>query len=72
MPNGAFPKSHPVLAEHVRRTFGDKCGLLVASFVAAAHKGLRYTPQYVITDTQITGLVRGARALVAKPLSENS
>jgi hypothetical protein len=54
--------SPPLLATHVRQEFGDGRGLLIVRWTDAPKSGLEYSPQYVLSDAQVTALVAGARA----------
>lgn len=54
-------KSPRVLAEHVSREFTQTAGLLIVKGSDAVLSGLHYTPAYVLTDSQVDALFRGAR-----------
>lgn len=56
-----------LLAAHVRQEFGNGRGLLVVRWSDAPKSGLRYSPQYVLTESQVSGLVRGASARFSSP-----
>ena len=51
------PRSPPLLAHHFRAMFSATTGLVAADATALADMGLFYTPRYVLTDTEISGLV---------------
>lgn len=51
------PRSPPALARHFRATFSATAGLVAADATALADMALTYTPRYVLTEREITGLV---------------
>jgi hypothetical protein len=55
-------KAHPLLSSHVKATFGEGRGLLVAPFSELPRHGLYYTPQRVLSETEVSALYRGAQA----------
>jgi hypothetical protein len=52
--------SPPALARYVRESFGTRRGLLICTHAESERLGFHYEPQYVLTEKQITGLIRGA------------
>ena len=56
-----------LLAAHVRQEFGNGRGLLVVRWSDAPKSGLHYLSQYVLTESQVSGLVRGASARFSSP-----
>ena len=56
-----------LLAAHMREEFGNGRGLLVVRWSDAPKSGLHYSPQYVLTESQVSGLVRGAAAHFSSP-----
>jgi hypothetical protein len=58
-------KSPPLLAAHVRREFGEGRGLLIVRWGDAPKSGLRYSPQYVLTEVQVGALALSAVAVLA-------
>lgn len=53
----------PALAAHVAESFGSGRGLLICRVAETKQLGFRYEPEYVLTEGQITGLIRGAEPL---------
>jgi hypothetical protein len=64
--------SPPRFAAHIRTEFGEGRGLLAMPWSEAPSYGLRYSPQYVLTEAQISGLYLGAMELFARPIQEPS
>jgi hypothetical protein len=58
------PKSPPMLAKHVLQEFGKGRGLFICRIDDVEKSGLHYVPQYVLSESQVTGLARGAMALI--------
>lgn len=56
--------SPPVLSQHVTRKFGTGRGLLTCTLADFQQLGLHYEPQYVLTDSQVIALCRGAKSLI--------
>ena len=54
--------SPPALATHVKKEFGEGRGMLICSFGKTMESGLRYEPEYVLTQEQVAGNARGAVA----------
>lgn len=52
-----------VLQQVVLERFGPDKGLLLSSVKAAAERGLTYVPRYVLTETQLNGLLLGVPEL---------
>lgn len=50
--------SPPVLAQFVGARFGNGRGLLIEDAAEVGNLGFKYQPQYVLTESQITGLMR--------------
>ena len=57
-------KSPPILAAHVLKEFGKGQGLFICKADDAIKSGLNYTPQYVLSEEQTTGLARGVMAII--------
>jgi hypothetical protein len=55
-------KSSPILAEYVRREFGENRGLIIQR----PDDQLRYEAYHVLTEAQVTGLGRGAMHLIGR------
>lgn len=53
-------KSPPLLASHIRSEFGTKGGAFICEWRKAPESGLRYSPQYVLTDDEMLNCYRGA------------
>lgn len=53
-------KSHPLLAEKVRKDLGIKVGLFAMPVEEARRAGFIYLPRYVVTEAQIGPIARGA------------
>ncbi|SRR5260221_4552493 len=56
--------SPPALAAQVAREFGPGRGLLICKTDDVIKSGLRYVPQYVLTQAQVDALARGASAKI--------
>jgi hypothetical protein len=52
--------SPPLLKRFVAERFGKGRGLLIGTMKEVGKLGFNYQPQYVLTESQITGLIRGA------------
>jgi len=63
------PGSPPALAAHVAEEFGPRKGLLICKIESTIDRGLRYAPQYVLTQDQVDAIARGA---IAKITGTNS
>lgn len=55
-------KSHRLLAEKVRKELGEKVGLFAMPVDEVRRAGFVYLPRYILTDTQIAPIARGAEA----------
>jgi hypothetical protein len=65
------PQSPRLLARHILNRFGKGRGLCIWKDAAAAEKdGLRYIPQYVLTEEQMAALYRGAEKVFTAPSSQ--
>jgi hypothetical protein len=62
--------SPPVLAAHVIREFGAGKGLFICRIGDAIKSGLRYEPEYVLTQDQVDALGRGVIAMVTRTPSQ--
>ena len=56
-------QSPRLLANHVRHEFGSGRGLLIVRWSDAPKSGLHYSPQYVLAETQVDALARGAQVI---------
>ena len=57
----AYSRAGPArLSRHVDLTFGPNKGLYVDRWRHTRQLGLRYDPQYVLSEREMTGLMRGA------------
>ena len=52
--------SPPALAQHVRQKMGLNPGLAIWDAVALEEDGFDYRAKHVLSEEQVTGLVRGA------------
>ena len=55
--------SHPALREYVQREFGTGRGFMISK-MGSLPAGLRYEPQYVLTQDQVDALFLGGRKLI--------
>jgi hypothetical protein len=51
---------HPVLASHVANQFGEGKGAFLCKIERAIAYGFRYVPKYVLTQSQVDAVGRGA------------
>ena len=56
--------SPPALAEHVKREFGTGRGLFICRIGDEVKSGLRYLPEYVLSQDQVDALGNGVIAMV--------
>jgi len=59
---GRSPEGHPSLKCMMAREFAAQDGLVIVKMADARRLGLDYLPDYVLTQEEIEGLERGARA----------
>jgi hypothetical protein len=52
------------LAKHIDLVFGPNKGLYVDQWKRTRQMGLRYAPHYVLSEEEVTGLMRGAFHLI--------
>jgi hypothetical protein len=57
-------RSPTLLTTHVRQEFGERRGLLMVRWTDAPKSGLRYSPQYILSDNQVAALTSGASAIL--------
>jgi hypothetical protein len=53
-----------ILSQYVAKTFGRGRGFMACRMEAMESSGLRYVPQYVLTQDQVDALGRGALAMI--------
>lgn len=64
----AYSDASPfLLKKKILAEFGEGHGLFLCSAEDLARTGIRYDPQYVLTNDEITGLLQAALAMIENP-----
>lgn len=59
-------EANPLLYSKIISAFGKGRGIMIMEAEQLEGMGFEYRPKYVLTDTEVTGLVKGAYSLIQK------